>query len=246
MYIESHESLDGCYVSGAHFARSRFGFELCVLDGRVATKVQRYEIVNVCGRIMAQMPEWREAIRNRNFESVPRLAIAPAAAGKELDMTESDWGNSLKFYADGLKAYSEGRLDSAIRSFHFAMIEAPDEPTYRYWRALAELSAGRREDSYKHLLAVWRRAHVTAREELVITRSFHRVQGPIREQFADMELRIRSHASHSAFENQIGFASMSLRPERRYVLLTQAEHCTCGSREAACRCRGKTAGQGAR
>lgn len=191
--IESHRALDGCHVEGAYYVRSRFGFELCVLYGRVVSQEQRYRITDLCGSLMSEFPEWRKAVDKSGSEVLQSLNIAPDVAGRELVVTASNSGLGRKFYGEGQHAFWDRRYDDALRAFHLATIESPSQFTYRYWRVLAELRSGQTEDAYNHLAATWRRASATPVEMRQVVRSLERVQGPIRMRLVNMEFHARAH-----------------------------------------------------
>lgn len=183
--LEARPWLDGCAVTGAHFAADYAEGERqlkLVLDGRVpkkqAAQDQQDTIVSLCDRLIKirQHAAWEKYVNDFATQAQELVVVEPSL----------DRGGLL--FSEGYELFWQGRYEAAREAFQQALLEVPDALPYRYWRILAELQAGRTTEAYEHMVAVLRRQPTPTAHRLV-ARSLQRVQGPVRDNLRKLELQ---------------------------------------------------------
>jgi tetratricopeptide (TPR) repeat protein len=194
--VEGRTTLNGCWVDGAYFggayselpaaAEAPAGGNVqrqskLVLYGQITSQQdghQREWIAELAGALVQLDPEWRDYAGEFAVVADGMTAMAPSL------------GRGQALYGHGLAMFRSGRFEEAWRAFHYASLEAPDSLPYRYWRILAELQLGRREEALDHMIALVGR-DITATKQLQVARSLHRIQGPLRMELLRLEARAR-------------------------------------------------------
>ena len=86
------------------------------------------------------------------YEQLGRMDKAVEAWRKAIELSEKPDADLYNSYAEALVRASQGRIpDQAVRAFRKALDLAPGNPMSRYYLAMADLQAGRREQAYDAL-----------------------------------------------------------------------------------------------
>jgi hypothetical protein len=178
--IELDPDLGGALVLSAAFAErpddGRPGRELRIY-GRVATPEQADLLTRAFLDAMAADPYWLER-RGEVFVTLRTLAVAPPSAVL-----------AQRYFVMGLDDFWDGRYLQADAAFMRAVVDAPTNPVYRYWRVVALLALGqdvRAEQKLRPLLV----QNPWGQFSPVIAVAFERVQGPLRWRLQALEKHV--------------------------------------------------------
>jgi hypothetical protein len=146
-----------------------------------ATKAQREtRLRRLCDSLLTADPEWAALRRRVNLQV-------------KTDLTEVEPSGyaGLLYYRDGVAAFNAGRYATAARLFGAALVEDPGNVSYTYWRALAEIGAGRTDRAYRLVrpLAQAHRGSYRGPFDDLALQPFERIQGPLRTTLHDLERR---------------------------------------------------------
>lgn len=179
--IDLQPSLAGSMISGVYFEESQSGGSLnLVLRGRISNEPQVEQIERFCTAIMNHNPVWLRAGIHPSTRKTDDLAIVPPS---EL--------NATLFFAEGLQNFWKTRYVEASRAFQQATLESPLNFQYHYWRVISDLSLGNQQRASMRMENVARAFGVEplSQERGAVSRSMERIQGPLRRDLRDIEMR---------------------------------------------------------
>jgi hypothetical protein len=172
--IESNLELGGVLIRDAYLTEADGRLRL-VLLGRIAEDYQREAIVSACQDLMKKDPAWADVTPVQD-----QLRVTPLSAVAAEQM-----------FVTGLRAFWNCDYAEAARAFTEAIVDAPDRVEYHYWRIVLEIVNGELARAYNHLKP-WVQRRMDMRVPLPYPRvalSLERIQGPIRQQLSELELR---------------------------------------------------------
>ncbi|HPM82427.1 MAG TPA: hypothetical protein PLF81_17090 [Candidatus Anammoximicrobium sp.] len=182
LLVEARPSLNGCSFQGGYYVYTarESGLERRLqLYGRVARPDQQQQVRDLLAQQLQERLSWRKFAEEAAILADDFAVVTPSP----------ERGAAL--FSKGLELYRKGYFADASVAFQQAIVELPDSIAYRYWQILAELSQGREDAAYDHMLATMVRdpSPTTYRG---LTHALQDVQGPIRVALMELENRARS------------------------------------------------------
>lgn len=180
--IESRRDLSGGLLQGAYFDVNTTGdtlrHELHVY-GRVAEDADNETLRVMVRSVLDSERAWQPYRNDLDlvFKEVAVVAPSPPRG----------WA----LFSQGVQLYNQGRFPEASGVFRDAIVEAPDELSFRYWRIMSEIGRGRLPLAYRHMLATTLREPTPVARRRVVN-SLESVQGSPRIALLRMELRAMS------------------------------------------------------
>lgn len=194
--VEGQPGLSDCLISDAFLAqtpeRSAPGQLELVLVGRVGDERQKSRIGLLAEEILARDKAWyKETESTGSWLRTNISFLEPGAEAPSLAVVAPSETAARTLYDAGLRRYWTGEPVEAARYFHLASIESPRSLSYRYWRAMALLSAGDPTGTERCLTSIVRAFQVNpsvpSPEYRRALRALEPVQGPLRREFYELE-----------------------------------------------------------
>ena len=181
--IDMNPRLAGAAIASAYFNeytqvdRGQWTMTL-ELSGRVVNEEHRAALTEMANKLLQS--------ENRD----PAFRILAVADKLRVARMKSGGPTAGFCFNQGLQSFSKRDYAAAYRFFSEAAREAPDRIEYQYWRVAALLGNCRKEDAttlLENLVQLRIETTKSSVMESVVAQSLERVQGPIRQQMAEIE-----------------------------------------------------------